>query len=215
MYATARRGLIDLASTLDIRAQLTPVPALPGWTVKDTYAHLAGICTDVRTGTLRGKASPDWTARQVADRADLTLAEICAEWDAGGPAIDAILADGKGLLMAQDAWTHRNDIAGALTIPADRSPEACTWSADLTAGYLNHKWAPELPTVVLDSGLASWTIGSGTPSLRLTADPYELARALMGRRSRAQFLGMGWDGDAGGVIERLHAFEMPEKDLTE
>lgn len=215
LYATARRGLIELASTLDVRAQLAPVPALPGWTVKDTYAHLAGICTDVRTGALRGKASPDWTARQVADRTDLTLTQICAEWEAGSTEIDALLADGKGLLLTQDAWTHRNDIAGAIGIPADRSPEACAWSVDLTAGYLNHKWTPDLPTVVLDSGARTWTIGTGTPSLRLTADAYELARATMGRRSRAQYLALGWDGDASAVIDRLHAFELPEKDLRE
>lgn len=215
IYATTRRRLTELASTLDVRAQLSPVPALPGWTVKDTYAHLAGICTDVRTGALRGPATADWTARQVADRTDLSLSELCAEWEAGSSVIEGYLADGKGLLMTQDAWTHHNDITGALGLPADRDPASCAWSIGLTTSYLNEKWDPALPTVVLDAGDGTWTVGAGEPSLRLTADRYELARALMSRRSRAQYLNLGWDGDASAVVDRLHAFTFPERDLAE
>ncbi|MCW2643471.1 MAG: hypothetical protein JWP76_5777 [Dactylosporangium sp.] len=47
VYAEARRRLLDLADGLDGAETARSVPALPGWSIKDTYAHLAGICADV------------------------------------------------------------------------------------------------------------------------------------------------------------------------
>jgi hypothetical protein len=67
--------------------------------------------------------------------------------------------------------------------------------------------------VVGSSG--EWLLGEGEPTLTLTASDFELARALVGRRSRDEFLRMGWDGDASAVIDHLHAFPLAESDLGE
>ena len=54
LYAETRGRLLDLAASTDDERACTPVPALPGWTVKDAYAHLAGLCADMLDGRLDG-----------------------------------------------------------------------------------------------------------------------------------------------------------------
>lgn len=63
IYANAQNRLFDLAAELTGEQAETPVPALPEWTVVETYAHLAGICADVLSGTLAPPATDEVTAR--------------------------------------------------------------------------------------------------------------------------------------------------------
>src|SRR5579862_3678396 len=78
-YATTRQRLLAQAETLDDHAANAAVPALPGWSVKDAYAHLTGVCADVLDGNMDGGGTPAWTARQVAARAERPLVAVCAE----------------------------------------------------------------------------------------------------------------------------------------
>ena len=51
--------LTELAATLSAEQAAAPVPALPGWSVRDTYAHVAGISADFVTGHRRsGTTAP-------------------------------------------------------------------------------------------------------------------------------------------------------------
>ena len=43
----------------------TPVPACPGWCVRDVVAHLAGLCQDWVENRFDGYASDAWTTNQV------------------------------------------------------------------------------------------------------------------------------------------------------
>ena len=65
-------------------------------------------------------ATPPWTAKHVADRADHTLNEILAEWAESGPkleeALRAIGDKGTERIVA-DQWSHEQDIRGALGKP--------------------------------------------------------------------------------------------------
>lgn len=217
-YQGVRARLLDLASTLDGTAQSTPVPALPGWSVRDTYAHLAGICTDVLTQRLTTLASPEWTAGQVADRARLPFADVCREWADAGPTMDTFLAApgaDRALLMVQDIWQHEQDIHGALGTPADRDVETCTWMATFTLRYLTRKWPGDMPAVRVVAGPIDHTLGEGEVAATLRTDPYELARLTIGRRSRAQILGLDWEGDPSAMLGSLHTFTMPEEPVME
>ena len=49
-YRTARLRAAAWARGLTPEQAATPVPALPGWSVKDTFAHLAGLAADVVAG---------------------------------------------------------------------------------------------------------------------------------------------------------------------
>lgn len=217
-YSAVRTRLLDLASTLDEAAQSTAVPALPGWSVRDAYAHLTGICTDVLTGRLTTLAGPEWTAGQVADRAELPFADVCAEWAKAGPNLDAFLAAPgveRGLLMVQDIWQHEQDIRGALGLAADRDVETCTWMATFTLRYLTHKWPEDLPAVRVITGPIDHTLGKGEVAATLRTEPYELARLTLGRRSRAQILALDWEGDPSAMLGSLHSFTMPGEPVME
>ena len=49
----------------------------------------------------------------------------------------------------------------------------------------------------------------------LATSDFELARILIGRRSRAQMLAAGWTGDPEPVVDLLPVFGPPVTDLTE
>ena len=80
-------------------------------------------------------------------------------------------------------------------------------------------WPAELPTVEVTSESGRWVLGEGDPTVRLAASDYDLGRALVGRRSRAQYLALDWspaDADVvGPIVDHLHVFPLPEADLVE
>ena len=58
VYELTRSRLLVLGRDLGAEAALRAVPALPGWTVKDAFAHLCGLCADVLDGRMDGAGSP-------------------------------------------------------------------------------------------------------------------------------------------------------------
>ena len=103
-----------------------------GWTVGDVARHNVGSIADVAAGRLDGLGTPEVTAREVAERAGHTaaqLAEECAEvtkaaagllpmfddaaWDApAGGGYDGSLGNGVEALWF-DAWMHADDVRSA------------------------------------------------------------------------------------------------------
>lgn len=218
-YRTVRARLIELAAQLTDEQAATAVPALPAWNVKDTYAHLAGVCAEVVSGTLRRRATDDDTARQVSERKDRTLAELTAEWAGLAPAIDALMSGPDAIrygLMAADVWSHEQDIRGALGLPVTRQDAACTGVAAYIAGLLDHEWrkaelSPAVHVSTMEGG--EWRVGAGEPAVSLRSTDFEFNRLLTGRRSRSQILGLEWVGDVEPLIDRLHLFDLPLIDL--
>jgi hypothetical protein len=47
LYRDGRERLLALGAELGAADAARPVPACPDWTVKDLYAHLAGVAADV------------------------------------------------------------------------------------------------------------------------------------------------------------------------
>lgn len=219
-YRTVRARLIDLAAQLTDEQAATAVPALPAWTVRQTYAHVTGVCAEVIAGELRGRATDEDTARQVGQRAQHTLAELTAEWEALAPKIDPLMSGPDGIrygLMAADVWNHEQDIRGALGLPVARQEEACSGVAAFIAALFDRQWRTlELePTVhfsTADGG--EWRIGAGEPAVTLRTTDFEFNRMLTGRRSRAQMQALDWAGGVEPPIDRLHLFDLPEIDLA-
>ena len=109
-----------------------------GWTVGDVARHTVGGIADVVAGQLDGLGSPEVTAREVAERAGHSpaqLADECAEvrkgaagllplfddaaWAAPAPGgYKGTLGDGVEALW-YDTWMHGDDIRAAL----GREPE--------------------------------------------------------------------------------------------
>jgi uncharacterized protein (TIGR03083 family) len=219
-YQTVRARMIDFAATLTEEQANTPVPALPAWTVRDTYAHLAGLCAEVVDRVVTGPATDEDTAREVADRAGRGLTEICAEWAARAPEIDALIAGPKGYrynLLVNDAWHHEQDVLGALNLPQARA-DATTLTVATTAmdGYVRAWQKYEVsPAVRIKTPSGGWVIGVGEPVAALSTNDFDLVRMLIGRRTLDEMRNMGWTGDPGEALDRLHFLPTPAAPLGE
>jgi uncharacterized protein (TIGR03083 family) len=218
MYRTVRMRLLDLAAELDDDDAERPVPACPGWTVRDVYAHLAGVAADSLAGRVEGVATDPWTARQVEERAGRTLRYNAEEWAAQGAAFDDVIRQFDQAIPPQlivDVWSHEQDIRGALGRPGGTDGPEVAWLADTMCRGIAERLGADGRTgavqVVGESG--EWIIGDGEPVATVRARDAELVRALVGRRSRNQMLALDWDGDPEAVVDRLHVFPFPERDL--
>jgi uncharacterized protein (TIGR03083 family) len=218
VYRETREHLLELAHTMDdVQAQLD-VPATPGWKVKDSYAHLAGLCADILDDNMDGAGSPAWTARQVSDRADRTLAGVAAEWAERGPDLDVWIADREDppMFVAYDVWTHEQDILGALGQRGERHDERVQDLAAAALASFNERFIAEsLPALQIVGDGVECVLGEGEPETTLHIDDYELMRILFGRRSLHQIEAADWNGDDGPFIGHLHLFPLPARDLVD
>lgn len=209
--------MLELAAGLSRERSEFPVPALPGWSVKDAYAHLTGLCGDVLDGRMEGAGSAAWTAKQVAARSSQDLSETCAEWLERGPALDDWLAkagDRGTIFVAFDVWNHHQDVRSAVSLRGERDPEQVDYLAaealDAFDGRFREAGVPGLRVVTehVDRDL-----GDGPPDATLSTTDYELLRILFGRRSLAQITNAGWKGDPTAYVDHLHLFDPPASDL--
>lgn len=205
-----------LAATLKREDLATPVPTCPGWSVQDVYAHLAGLSRDVIGGEVESPGSTAATAVQVADRRGRTIAELTAEWNANAPEIERRLADASApVQLAIDAWSHDQDVHNALGIVSGREGAGL----DLTVSGV---W--RMKRLLAGAGIAplrivtgdnDWTLGDAEPGATLRIDSYELARALLGRRSPTQMRAYAWEGDPAPYLALLPVFGPAETDIVE
>lgn len=217
-YRAARERLTALAATLTDRDAATPVPACPGWTVKDVYAHLAGVCADSAAGNLEGAPGDAWTARQVEARRGRSLGEVVAEWNAVAPALEAFLATGTGFTVTMalvDVWTHEQDVRGALGRPGGRDVELVPVLLDRSIAAFASSWAAKgLPPARVAGSTREWNLGDGDAAATLRASDFELLRIFLGRRSRAQVLAR-WEGDGRAFVDALCFFRPAGDDIVE
>ncbi|MEY9864526.1 uncharacterized protein (TIGR03083 family) [Catenulispora sp. GAS73] len=220
-YRVIRSQLTELAGELSPEQAGAAVPALPGWSVRDAYAHLAGISADVLAGTAAQPHSAEWTAGHLAARRGRSLAEIVEEWGANGPRIEAFLDEPAGrpsVIAVIDLFHHSHDIRGALGRREARDTPEAVFVATLLTKFKRSGWEQAgHPPIELATGSGSWRFGERdrTPTAALTTSDFELSRILIGRRSRAQMLAAGWTGDPEPIVDLLPRFGPPVTDLTE
>jgi Mycothiol maleylpyruvate isomerase N-terminal domain len=196
LWADGQRGLSALGRSLTDHEAGAHVPACPRWSVRDVFAHQAGVAADVLAGRLDGAATDEWTGRQVAERADEALTDILDEWDRD--AVDLIdvlggLGDAFDPRLLTDQWTHEQDIRGAVIRPGNREDERARW----VVGRLARHYAQ----CIDEAGLAPIAIdlgegGDEPPGGRLRVEPFEFARARLGRRSPTQIHAWHWEVDS-------------------
>jgi uncharacterized protein (TIGR03083 family) len=216
LYRAVRAKMLKLAAGLSRDQSELPVPALPGWSVKDAYAHLTGLCADMLDGQTEGAGSPAWTAKQVAARSSRDLPEVCAEWLERGPALDAWLAQHAATFVAFDVWNHHQDVRSAVGLRGERDPGQVDYLAAEALGAFDGRFREaRVPALrVVTEGVAR-NLGDGPPDATLTTTDYELMRILFGRRSLAQITNAGWTGDPTAYLDHLHLFDPPVSDLAD
>jgi hypothetical protein len=218
MYRSGRERAVELGRSLTEDQGRTIVPATPQWSVKDNFAHMAGVADDLLNGRLEGVTSDPWTAAQVDARRDRSLAEVLDEMEALGPAMDALvdaLGEAVDPRLFMDQWTHEQDVRGALGVPGGTDAEVVAWSAPSAL----KAWSAGIGR----SGLAAITLRCGDvevvtgedPVGSLTVDAFTALRVLTGRRSRAQLAELHWEGvaDPETYFEHLVVFTIAEHDV--
>lgn len=179
------------------------VPACPDWSVHDLLAHVVGLAVDVSQGRVDGAGSDPWTAAQVAARKDVSRDELLAEW-AAAPIGAALLATDpmQAAQVVFDLATHEHDLRGALELPGERDSAGVQigWEwATTVLGQLRDGYGEG--ALVLTTEQGATTCGAAEPSSGVTADRFELWRAMTGRRSAEQVSAWAWTGEP--AVERL------------
>jgi uncharacterized protein (TIGR03083 family) len=208
-YAACRERIAALVADLSPEQTRTPVPACPGWNVHDLVAHLSGSVADVLGGRMDGIGSEAWTAAQVESHEDRSISEMVAQWSEISPQFeDGLRAIGGSMaaLGVADAWHHEQDLRGALGVEGGHDPVAEHNAIEAYAPQAGAGWATEgrgpLRIIAGDTTVQS---AEGEPGATVTGPPYELARALGGRRTEAQLRALDWHGDAEPYIATLAA----------
>lgn len=192
-----------------------PVPATPGWTVKDVIAHLAGVLDDQRKGNMEGAPGPEWTARQVEARRSRSLGDIGAEWHLVANTSPYPFQQHGGILVA-DIVSHEFDIKGALgnregrDLPVVRS--ATLFFLNGVDWLLRENNVPALRILVEDKAL---DVGEGEPQGSVEMGWWEAMRIVSGRRSRDQIRALTWTGDPELWLDHISVFEPRDTDLVE
>lgn len=197
-YTAGRLRLLDLGRSLtaDQASQMTL--ACPAWSVKDVYAHLAGIATDILNNNTENAATVEWADGHVADRLARTFTEVLEEWTEAGAEVSNVMeafGDAFPLQLFIDQWTHEWDIRAALGPPAAATPDTTIvdhYLDDLARAMVDEAADAGLPTLEVAVGATIFSAGAGPSVGRLDLTSFEFGRISMGRRSRRQLAALRW-----------------------
>lgn len=196
-----------------------PVPACPGWRVRDVVAHVTGIAADFRSGRLPAGDVSAWTAEQVASRRDAAFADVVSEWEDQAPRFEAAMAghlSAGAPRFAADVVSHSFDVAAAVGVSAGRTAPAVEAAlatfVDMLGSRLDTAGGGR---VEVRTGGRVLGAGRDGPLAVLTAEPFEALRVLSGRRTGQEIRRLDWQGDLDAVIDRISPFPLPASTLGE
>ena len=238
LYEQLRSEISEFVSELDPAALEKPAPATPGWNVRDIISHLAADSTYAVAGDFPAEffaaigdtsvigTLNDWTQRQVKERKDRSLQELLDEWQTSGDELIEMMRGEKpwpdGMLffvdriLVTDAAVHQQDIFGALGLERSRDNEAIRLALrTYSAGIALRLGGTDLEPLCIDFGEDSYTHGDGEPGATVRGTPFELFRALSGRRSPEQIAAYEWDGNAEPYIPYFYPYGIRQDALVE
>ena len=218
LYADTQARILELVCSLPALDLATVVLGTPRWSVSQLIAHLAGGCTDLVEGVSEGAGSEAWTSRQVVLRRDVPFGDVVAEWQSRTPSLLAMLSTpGQVDAIAFDICTHEHDLRGTFGLSGPSDASAIAGVTTRVTGRLGHLIEnASLPPLRLVHDTGDWVCGAGTVGVTGAASTMEWFRALFGRRSAAQILTYGWDGDPSPYFDLLNLFgPLPTADVAE
>jgi len=208
LYARLQQTIApQLLGLNDLESQIA-VQACPGWSVKDVMAHVSGLVAETLAGVALPRGSDEATARQVNDRANLSLAQICAEWVGNAHSFAGFGNEDPTYVaaLASDLVVHTIDIGEALDRPISIDSEAVQLVASRYGTSLQQRAADADCTLTLlfddmsrgenpgnDAGAGPSNDDGLTLTLRCSS--LDFLRAVTGRRSGAHVRAMDWTGD--------------------
>ena len=210
-YRSSRARLTDLLTGLDPDDWSAPVPACPGWDVRDVVAHLVGVIEDSDNGLLDGPPPPEQTADEVARHRDQDTSALLDRWEELAPPFEELISAVSIWPAFFDVLSHEHDVHGALGSTGDQDHPEVRLAAKLLV-----RGADLGRPFVVDTGTDQLTsaVREGDP-LVLRTSAFEAFRLRLGRRSRSQVLALDWSEDPGDLVDRLFVFGPAEVDLSE
>lgn len=194
----------------------TPVPACPGWMVKDVIAHLFGVLNDLVTGNMEGAGTDETTARHVAEGKNQTFSGILAQWNDLAHSSTELFDNPAAKFINVDLVTHEHDIRGAIGQPGCRTHPSVM---SATRAYLGerdrHFRQEELPALRFDLDGEEIVVGKGEPQGTLHSGWFEAFRTVSGRRTPGQVRNLDWDGDPETWIDHLFVLGPAAHDQVE
>jgi uncharacterized protein (TIGR03083 family) len=198
-YVSVQRNVVGLLRESGGAGEF-PVPACPGWDVRDTVVHLVGICRDAEANLGPGLAGR--SGRAADGLSGLGLDALLAEWERSCGEVEAALARPehlhKGAVMVMDAFTHELDIRLALGVPFPVGHLAFPGAFEVAIGGLSGSvMLLGLPSFRLEAEAGSWIVGDGEPTAVVRGPSADLYRSLTGRRTYRQIGQLNWSADPG------------------
>jgi hypothetical protein len=119
-------------------------------------------------------------------------------------------------MLVTDVASHAQDVRGALRTPGDRDSLGVSVAFTSYAGGLHLRLAGSgIPALRIAYGAKERVLGDGEPVTTVTAERWELYRAMGGRRSRRQILAYDWKGDPEPYLPLIPAYGERTDDLEE
>lgn len=214
------RLALDAGPSLD-----AVTPACPDWTAGTTIAHLAGLAEDWVAGRLDAYGSEDWTSAQLGRFDGRPVAEVVTSWRAAAAELaeltESPLGGTPSMWAFGDAVVHEADLRPVLD-PGSRVPdEPMAMGLKAAIARLRHHYAEcGLPPLSVETPDGDrWPIGQveDAGSAMVTAERYELFRALFGRRSASQVAAWEWSVAPDAYIEAglPSPFRWADRDLND
>lgn len=238
LYRDGRKKIADLVRSLSDEDLNKPVPATAGWSIRDVVSHLAGdiaciIAGDFPESFFANFGDPSvvgdlnaWTAGHVAERSERSLEEVLEEWESTATIAERMMAGEESWperipmfadrVLLTDLGVHQQDIYGALGITEDRDNPLIRVA---TAGYIasmGFRLAPAgIPPLEVRAGDSVRQTHEGEVGATVSADRFEMFRALSGRRNPDQIRAFDWDGDPEPYIRYIYPYGIREDALVE
>ncbi|MEU5047129.1 maleylpyruvate isomerase family mycothiol-dependent enzyme [Streptomyces griseorubiginosus] len=188
-YRSCRDNIIRLARAHPERASC-PVPACPGWNVRDVISHLLQICQMIVAGV------PVAINHPPAPEPETPLTQLLSDWEELDESLAKVLEHTPWLrrgTMLLDVFSHELDLRSALGITPPRDHPAFADALELaTMGFTMSVNAHQLPVLRLMTPGHTWLIGEGAPDATVRGDSLEVFRCLTGRRTLTQIRQLLW-----------------------
>ncbi len=212
-WSAAQRRVIELVGGLSPAAAGVPVPACPDWTVRDLFSHMVGLGADVVAGDEPDDHNAAWTQRQVDTRRDHDVAALVAEWEKIGPPLREWM-EAHGPRPLGDVIIHEQDLRGALHVPGGQDSGGVAAIRDRFAGRFADAVGGRPPIALVGD---TWRWGDAEDAaVVVRASDFDLARALVTRRSAAQLRAWAVQGDVDPYLDAFALLgSLPTADLSE
>jgi len=215
------------------------VPATPDWDVRDAIAHVTAEAHLAVTGdappdlnlleSLRDQEQAErrdaMNAREIQARRGRPLEAVLEEWEGLTEVLLPMLRGERpfrydhpflGNILVTDLTMHAQDVRSAVGVPGDRESAGIGVALAAFSFGLDYRLrALGLPALRVRYGGKERVLGEEPAGATVSADRFELVRALAGRRSSGQIMAMRWEGDRETYVPLIPAYGERTDDVVE